>query len=309
MVNVGKLCIKDGKYSKGTYTGGYNTCYNEMALKAHNQARRRHEGFKPLALDATMATAIQKVLDGKAFTGSITAAARGAYSKCGQNMFMLSDLTKSSSVYLENVATKAWYAGSKQYDVATGQPKAGSDSAAVRNSDQFVNILWKGTTKVAFGVKGQYVAAWYCEVAATPRDGAATLLNVGKTCNTEGYDSCYNDLQTKFVNVKRKHHETAGLKHDPNAARAIQAAMNRGSFRGIMPAPADRDPTFAGCAESVFYERDATKRDTLSVTDRVTQAWYSGMSEYDFKTNQPKQYPADEYMASPGECVLSVNSD
>jgi hypothetical protein len=46
--NVGKLCLKDG----------YNQCYNAKALEAHNTAREKHEGYKPLKLDIEIAKAI-----------------------------------------------------------------------------------------------------------------------------------------------------------------------------------------------------------------------------------------------------------
>lgn len=282
-----------------------------MALKAHNLSRLRHEGYKPLKLDVKMATVIQQKLDvGNENTlEPIPAADMGVYSKCGQNVFALPALSKPSDVFLKNVATQDWYKGHAMYDFKTGQPKAGSDATKIKKSDQFVNTVWKGTTKVAFGVRGRYVVAWYCEAAATPRDAAKTLLNVGRACNTQGYDSCYNDLQTKLHNVKRKHHETAGLEQDANAARAIQASMNRATFAGVMPAPGQRDPAYKDCAERVFYEGDLAKRESLSVTDRVTQEWYSGMAEYDFKTNQPKAYPAAEWVALPGPCRLDINGD
>jgi hypothetical protein len=46
--NVGKLCL----------VNGYNVCYNDKALEAHNTAREKHEGYKPLKLDIEIAKAI-----------------------------------------------------------------------------------------------------------------------------------------------------------------------------------------------------------------------------------------------------------
>jgi hypothetical protein len=85
--------------------------------------------------------------------------------------------------------------------------------------------------------------------------------------------------------------------------------MNRASFAGVMPPPADRDPAFAECGESVFYERDVTKRSHVSTTDLVTLQWYSGMKEYNFKEGMPKvQYNNEDgdWLAVPGECKLTV---
>jgi hypothetical protein len=46
--NVGYLCNEDG----------YNTCYNDKALEAHNAAREKHDNYVPLKLDADIAKAI-----------------------------------------------------------------------------------------------------------------------------------------------------------------------------------------------------------------------------------------------------------
>jgi uncharacterized protein YkwD len=125
--NVGKLCIKEG----------YNACYNEAALAAHNSARARLEGYVPLTLDIEMAKTIQALIEKAGFSGAITAAERGAYASCGENVFGLTDLSKLSDVYLTDLATDTWFEGRDAYDFAAGRPKPGSDAAAIKKMEQF----------------------------------------------------------------------------------------------------------------------------------------------------------------------------
>jgi hypothetical protein len=74
----------------------------------------------------------------------------------------LTDLTKLSDVYLTDLATETWFKGKDAYDFAAGRPKAGSSAAELVQMEQFQKLVWKGSTKVAFGVKDKYVVAWYC---------------------------------------------------------------------------------------------------------------------------------------------------
>lgn len=72
-------------------------------------------------------------------------------------------------------------------------------------------MVWSGTTKVAFGIKGKYVVAWYCDikgnangVTASATEPAATYKqNVGTNClqfypvdrtmPVQMYNKCYNE--------------------------------------------------------------------------------------------------------------------
>jgi len=104
-------------------------------------------------------------------------------------------------------------------------------------------MVWKGTTKVGFGVKDKYVVAWYCEKKAEPTSPGLSKSNIGKVCSNNGYNECYNEMALAAHNKRRKHHETTGLIFDANLARSIQLEMNKGSFRGIMPKATDRAPS------------------------------------------------------------------
>jgi len=95
-----------------------------MALEAHNASREKLEGYKKLTLDTDMAKVIQKLLEKDGFTGKIPENDRGIYTKCGENVFTLTDESKLSKVYLSNIATKTWYQGRKYYDFTAGKPKS-----------------------------------------------------------------------------------------------------------------------------------------------------------------------------------------
>lgn len=75
--NVSDKCVVDG----------YNRCYNELALKYHNQKRVNHEGTKLLSLDVDIAKTLQKLMDKKGFDGTIKETDMGSYANCGQNVF------------------------------------------------------------------------------------------------------------------------------------------------------------------------------------------------------------------------------
>jgi len=113
-------------------------------------------------------------------------------------------------------------------------------------------------------VKNKYVVAWYCGDAAEPTNPEKSKKNVGKICNTQGYNECYNKMTVDSQNLKRKHHETPVLEFDANAARAIQHEMNRASFKGIMPLVKDRAEDFKDCGELIYFQNDPAKKHDLS---------------------------------------------
>jgi len=64
--------------------------------------------------------------------------------------------------------------------------------------------------KVAYGIKGKYVIAWYCGAAAASKPNAPVAAqvgppvvaasntyaqNVGKKCITDTIDTCFNEKQ------------------------------------------------------------------------------------------------------------------
>jgi hypothetical protein len=299
--NIGKLCVIDG----------YNECYNKAALLAHNEARARLEGYVPLELDIEMAKVIQALVETEGFSGYISSTQRGNYGNCGENVFGATDLSDLSDVYLTDLATDTWFEGRNEYDFAAGRPNAGSNAAATAKMEQFQKMVWKGTTKVAFGVRDKYVVAWYCEGGdyTNPLESRA---NIGKLCDTTGYDGCYNELAVAAHNQKRNHHETADLELDADAARAIQLNMNKNNFKGIMPKPTERNADFAQCAEAVYYDPVKANRAAMRTSNVVSDTWYRGIDEYGkygFIHGEPgtTQYKDTDFVESEGECRISEN--
>jgi len=276
--NVGKLCLVDG----------YNQCYNDKAIEAHNAAREKHEGYSPLVFDKDIATAIQAQLDSPSFVGTISQAQKGKYANCGENVYVLTDLTKLSDVLLTNMASNFWYKGINQYDFATNQPKTGINEAQLDQANSFQQMVWRGTKRVGFGVFDKYVVAWYCEDKGELSNAIESKANVGRICYKHGYNQCYNDLSLVHVNKMRKNHKAKPLTFDEDAARAIQHELNRADFDGSMPDSESRPIGFTGCGQSVFYQSDYSQRHEVSTTNMATEAWYKGITSYNFDTNQPK---------------------
>lgn len=204
-------------------------------------------------------------------------------------------MTKQNDVLLTNMASDFWYEGIEFYNFDFGGSKAGNTEAQKNQSNNFAQMVWKGVTKVGFGVSGKYVVAWYCEEAGVLENPNESLKNVGKVCYKHGYNQCYNDLAIAAHNKMRKNHKAEALDFDEDAARAIQHELNRADFNGQMPETTERATTFAGCGEAIFYQSDSSKKHEVSTTNVATDTWYSGMANYDFENNAPKTVPDVEY--------------
>jgi len=69
-------------------------------------------------------------------------------------------------------------------------------------------MMWKGTKKVGFGVRGRWVIAWYCNEKGNTGNKANFIKNVGEHCVASNkVNSCFNDLATEQHNAKRAQHE------------------------------------------------------------------------------------------------------
>jgi hypothetical protein len=53
---------------------------------------------------------------------------------------------------------------------------------------RFTQMVWKNTSKVGFGVKGDTVIAWYCEARGNQGSPEDYKANVGAVCVTNGYN-------------------------------------------------------------------------------------------------------------------------
>jgi uncharacterized protein YkwD len=148
---VGRLCPPTGATASTTRTavdnvenvnpvctlksteadGGYNRCYNKLALRYHNEQRAARQGTKNLALDARIAKYIQAEMEkpGFATAGKITN--RGPWAGCGESTYKQDKTATPGAADLvyTNEAAKAWYAGHAEYDPATGKQVASGDAA------------------------------------------------------------------------------------------------------------------------------------------------------------------------------------
>jgi len=108
--------------------------------------------------------------------------------------------------------------------------------------------MWRGTTKVGFGVHDKYVVAWYCASKAEVADVAGAKKNIGAACHVGGYNKCYNTRALKFANKSRNNHDVAPLKLNEGAARAIDALLSKiRPAEFLMPDPAARGWKYTGC--------------------------------------------------------------
>ena len=192
--NVFDICIVDK----------YNKCYNDMALKYHNEKRALHKDTKFLIINTSISKKIQAEMDKAGFAGTIKTENKGSFGTCGETIYTEKVAAKVKDVLYTNAASTFWYAGETEYDYTKGEPKKKTDKNKKAYSDNFTKMVWKATTKVGFGVKGKYVIAWYCE--ATPNTGSTTEFkkNVGEKCvNAAKINVCFNVKQVTSHNEKR----------------------------------------------------------------------------------------------------------
>jgi len=169
--------------------------------------------------------------------------------------------------------------------------------ARLVESNRFTQMIWAEGKKVAFGVKGPWVVAWYCPAGNKPAVGepgspAAFKLNVKKTCIENGMNACYNTMALKAINAKRLlHQETDPLVIYEAAAEAIQAEMDKPGFAGVMPAESARPKEFQDCAESIYTETStlASALAAVATSNVAIETWYTdGDAAIDYATGKPK---------------------
>jgi len=143
-----------------------------LALSRHNDYREGHEfdaqagGSRTLTPLLTSndqyAIDLQKQMNSKNFRGS--ASQIKVPDDCTMNMY---EETGPSSAVADlnrnHAATDSWYLnGEQHYNYETGAPKDGASNAEKAQVDDFTRMVWRSTSTVSFGIKGKYVAAWYC---------------------------------------------------------------------------------------------------------------------------------------------------
>lgn len=69
-----------------------------------------------------------------------------------------------------------------------------------------MRMVWKKTTKVAFGKRGKQTVAWYCKDPADVENAVESKKNIGEDCidaKTKA-NTCYNEKVLAAVNKLRK---------------------------------------------------------------------------------------------------------
>lgn len=150
------------------------------------------------------------------------------------------------------------------------------------------------TSKVAFGIKGKFVIAWYCDKAPNlPNLGPVFKDNVGKSCleflsgpkKDSYYNKCYNDRARKAHNDKRGLHEARALTLNKAASAEIQRMLNVMTRENAveMPSSSKRPTAFRNCGQNIFK---TTSSWSAFLTNGATDDWYAGNSDYNFNTNR-----------------------
>lgn len=103
-----------------------------------------------------------------------------AYKDCAESTYTMWDPSKIEQLSVGqdglDFATEYWYTqGSAQINFATNQPRLG---ALQRDVNDLLYIIWRQTTKVSFGIKDQYVTAWYCDVTPLSSLGKVEVASI-----------------------------------------------------------------------------------------------------------------------------------
>lgn len=295
--NLDNVCRSDGTCADSDYIctkDGYDKCYNQMALDAHNAKRALHCANQKMTLDVEMAKALQKMLNLKQ-APTVKADRPEAYRDCYENFFQDSSYSEAA-VRETNRATDTWYAGKDNYDFDTGLGKPASVGKA--EYEPFTAIVWKGQTandryKVAFARRFNAVIAWYCPVTT----GGAGVNTVGfrtnvlhESCPKECEDDlpgdkfykCYQTDAAAAHNVKRREHLVPDLTVDYDLAKKAQGYAERYAAAAVPEPPQKTKNCYLNHWKAPLL---AGAKDAQQATDH----WYEKNREYDFakKIMQP----------------------
>jgi hypothetical protein len=157
----------------------------------HNQKRLLHES-PPLEFDEGLAKKLQSALDIASATydaSKVLDLGQDYNDNCGRNVYKHTDATSKDIKSVAKAAAKDWYSGNTVYNYKNGDT---TDEKKLKEYQNFARMMWKSSTKVAFGmvdVKGAdtvWVVGYYCYDAPsvgdgnTARDIATVKKNVGR---------------------------------------------------------------------------------------------------------------------------------
>jgi len=225
-----------------------------LALARHNDYREGHENkdgnaytLTPvLVINESNAVALQAQMDESTFAGE--SSIKNIPAGCEMSFYTENNSAAVANLDKSHAATDSWYGGNTYYDYANGKYTGNDTTAKTKLAQAFTRMLWKNTQTVAFGVKGKYVAAWYCNPSGSTNSNAAGVTasstepmatfkaNVMRSCLTlhqpaSGavlmYNECFNKRETAAHNAKRAVHEAKDLTFKSEIAREIQQILNK----------------------------------------------------------------------------------
>jgi hypothetical protein len=215
--------------------------------------------------------------------------------KCASNVYKHEDATSTDIKVISKAAAADWYSGKAAYDFTTGD-MAKFDAKSQKLYENFVRMMWKSSTKVAFGMISQptnnrvWVVGYYCydkpDVSAAARGTATVRENVQKYCFKDGYNDCYNQRALARHNERREGHSGyVPLVLDADMAKAIQTYLQSTTFTGAISSQ-DKGK-YANCGENTFVLTDQTKLSQVPLTNMASDFWYDGMQYWDIPAGTP----------------------
>lgn len=126
----------------------YSKCYNMRATASHNTKRRTHK-VTELKMDIDIAKRAQILAKQYADSGTFTIKSS---EPCGYSIATAPDTGKANN---KDWATDNWYKKGTGYDWTKVKYSA--------TAADFTRMIWRGSTKVGFGISGTKIVALYCE--------------------------------------------------------------------------------------------------------------------------------------------------
>jgi hypothetical protein len=215
---------------------------------------------------------------------------------CDKNVYKHDGAVTKDIKAVSKAAAADWYSGNTVYDYKTGD-MAKFDAKSQKLYENFARMIWKSSTKAAFGMTSHpgsdtvWVVGYYCYdkpvVSGSGRSIATVLKNVGRYCFTGGYNDCYNQRALARHNERREAHSGyAPLVLDTEIAKAIQTKLQAAGFNGAISSQ-DRGK-YANCGENAFVLTDQTKLSQVPLTNMASDFWYGGMKYWDITAGTPK---------------------
>jgi len=228
---------------------------------------------------------------------------------CDKNVYKHTPATSKDIKTVSEAAAAEWYRGNTAYDDKTGDMAKFDEKSKVLY-ENFARMMWKASTKAAFGMINPpgsdtvWVVGYYCYdkpvVTADGNDGkgevnakdrgervANVRKNVGRSCFIDDYNDCYNRRARDRHNERRAAHEGhVPLELDTGIAKAIQKYLQSAGFTGAISSKDKGE--YANCGENTFVLTDQTKLSQVPLTNMASDFWYDGQQYWDIQAGAPK---------------------